>query len=77
MTGYFEFIAVSLRLLCVASFVWNSIDLQMWGKETGEGWLDSGSPWYDTYKTADGKYMAVGAIEPQFYESLIEGWPNN
>lgn len=35
--------------------------------------LDSGAPWYDTYETSDGGYMAVGAIEPAFYEALLEG----
>lgn len=33
--------------------------------------LDSGSHFYDTYETSDGRHMAVGAIEPQFYEELI------
>lgn len=35
--------------------------------------LDSGAPFYDTYQTSDGKYMAVGAIEPQFYRHLLKG----
>jgi alpha-methylacyl-CoA racemase len=34
--------------------------------------LDSGAPWYDTYTCADGKWIAVGALEPQFYALLIE-----
>ena len=32
--------------------------------------LDTGAHFYDTYETADGKYMAVGSIEPQFYAEL-------
>ena len=32
-----------------------------------------GAPYYRTYKTSDGKYMAVGAIEPQFFAQLIVG----
>ncbi|KAI1342107.1 CoA-transferase family III domain-containing protein [Xylariaceae sp. FL0016] len=39
----------------------------------GENLLDGGSPFYDTYETQDGKYMAVGALEPQFYAELIKG----
>jgi len=39
----------------------------------GEGLLDGGAPFYATYKTKDGKYMAVGALESQFYRKLIEG----
>ena len=35
--------------------------------------LDSGSPNYDVYETKDGHYMAVGALEPQFYEQLLKG----
>lgn len=34
--------------------------------------LDSGAPWYDTYACADGKWIAVGALEPQFYALLVE-----
>ncbi len=46
----------------------------MWDlNNKGVNILDSGAPWYDTYETADGGYMAVGAIEPAFYEALIEG----
>ena len=39
----------------------------------GTSMLDTGAPFYDTYETADGKYVAVGAIEPQFYAQLLEG----
>ena len=34
--------------------------------------LDSGAPWYDTYACSDGKWIAVGALEPQFYAELVE-----
>ena len=33
--------------------------------------LDGGAPWYDVYKTADGKYMAVAAGEPHFFKALL------
>ncbi|KAI2641629.1 CoA-transferase family III [Hypomontagnella submonticulosa] len=39
----------------------------------GENVLDGGCPYYDTYETKDGKYMAVGALEPQFYAALVKG----
>ena len=45
----------------------------MWGDRPGTGLLDGGAHFYDTYKTKDGKYMSVGAIEPQFYEKLLKG----
>ncbi|THC42202.1 CaiB/BaiF CoA-transferase family protein [Massilia sp. Mn16-1_5] len=34
--------------------------------------LDGGAPFYDTYACADGKFLSVGAIEPQFYAQLLE-----
>lgn len=39
----------------------------------GENLLDSGSPFYDTYETKDGKYMAIGPLEPQFFHELVKG----
>ena len=35
--------------------------------------LDGGAPFYRCYETSDGKYMAVGAIEPQFFAALLAG----
>lgn len=35
--------------------------------------LDGGAPYYRTYETSDGKYLAVGAIEPQFFAQLVAG----
>ncbi|XP_071322415.1 alpha-methylacyl-CoA racemase [Trachinotus anak] len=57
----------------VGSFVWKSRSIGMWDRPRGENMLDSGAPFYDTYQTSDGKYMAVGAIEPQFYRQLLKG----
>ncbi|HEU5288874.1 MAG TPA: CaiB/BaiF CoA-transferase family protein [Candidatus Limnocylindria bacterium] len=37
----------------------------------GANVLDGGAPWYRAYETADGKFMAVGAIEPKFYAELL------
>ena len=34
--------------------------------------LDGGAHFYDTYECADGKWIAVGAIEPQFHQVLVE-----
>jgi alpha-methylacyl-CoA racemase len=45
----------------------------LWRDERGVNLLDSGVPWYDVYETADGKWMAVGALEPQFYAALLAG----
>jgi alpha-methylacyl-CoA racemase len=43
----------------------------MWHRERGRNLLDGGAPYYDTYVTADGRYVAVGAMEPQFYAALL------
>ncbi len=44
----------------------------MFTEERGAGLLDGGAHFYDTYETADEKYIAIGAIEPQFYRQLLE-----
>jgi alpha-methylacyl-CoA racemase len=44
-----------------------------WRDERGVNLLDGGVPWYDVYETADGQWMAVGALEPRFYAALIDG----
>jgi alpha-methylacyl-CoA racemase len=41
--------------------------------ERGTNLLDSGAPYYDCYACADGRYVAVGALEPQFYAALVDG----
>ncbi|KAK5116121.1 hypothetical protein LTR62_008447 [Meristemomyces frigidus] len=45
----------------------------IWGAERGTNTLDGGCPYYDTYQTSDGKYMAAGALEPQFFGALLKG----
>ena len=44
-----------------------------WRDERGTNLLDGGAPFYDTYETADGRYVAVGALEPRFYAALLAG----
>jgi len=44
----------------------------MWSDAKGENLLDGGAHFYDTYETADGKWVAIGSIEPQFYALLLE-----
>mgnify|MGYP001443664172 CR=1 FL=1 len=43
----------------------------MWNDERGTNMLDSGAHFYDVYETADGKYVSIGSIEPQFYAELL------
>ena len=42
-----------------------------WSDVRGDNLLDTGAPFYDTYETADGRFVAVGALEPQFYQELM------
>ncbi|MBB1634924.1 CaiB/BaiF CoA-transferase family protein [Cupriavidus sp. UME77] len=44
----------------------------MWKPERGSNLLDGAAPFYTTYRCADGKWVAVGAIEPQFYAALLQ-----
>jgi len=44
----------------------------MWKEERGSNMLDTGSHFYDVYECADGEYVSIGSIEPQFYSLLLE-----
>jgi alpha-methylacyl-CoA racemase len=44
-----------------------------WGDERQANLLDGGAPFYDTYACADGRWIAVGALESQFYAALLAG----
>lgn len=44
----------------------------MWSVDRGANLLDSGAHFYDTYRTKDDKYVAIGAIEPEFYTLLVD-----
>ncbi len=57
----------------IANWLLRSQKLPIWGKPRGQNILDTGAHFYDTYETKDGRYMSVGAIEPQFYQQLMEG----
>ena len=44
----------------------------LWQPERGTNLLDTGSHFYDVYECADGQYISIGSIEPQFYAELLE-----
>lgn len=69
---------VDCSMTAGASYLSSFLDLSrsmkyLWSGGRGENLLDGGAPFYDTYETLDGKYMAVGALEPQFFQQLIQG----
>jgi alpha-methylacyl-CoA racemase len=57
----------------LTTFLHGMIGNGMWRGGRGENLLDGGAPFYDTYQAADGGYLAVGALEPQFYAALLTG----
>lgn len=44
----------------------------VYNNQRGTGLLDTGAPFYDVYETADGRWVALGPIEPQFYAELCD-----
>lgn len=57
----------------LTQMVWGLLAQAMWVDEPGANLLDGHAPFYDTYTCSDGKHVAVGAIEPQFYAALLAG----
>lgn len=57
----------------LASMMYGFKAMGIWGGERGNNMLDTGAHFYEVYETADGKYVSVGGIEPQFYAQLLEG----
>ena len=52
------------------SMIWGFRAMGRWGGPRGTNLLDGGAHFYDTYETSDGKWVSIGAIEPQFYAAL-------
>jgi alpha-methylacyl-CoA racemase len=57
----------------LAQMMWGMREMGIWTDERGTNMLDGGAPYYDTYECADGRYVSVGAIEPQFYAAMLDG----
>src|SRR5580700_3796199 len=57
----------------LTSFLYGMRASGAWQDKRGSNLLDGGAPFYDTYVTADGEAVAVGALEPQFYAALLTG----
>ena len=52
------------------SLFWSLAAQGRWSDRRGGNFLDGGAHYYNTYRCADGRFIAVGAIEPQFYRTL-------
>ncbi len=57
----------------LVQMMWGFLAQGMWRDEREANMLDGSAPFYDTYTCADGRHVAVGAIEPQFYAALLAG----
>ena len=55
------------------TMVYGMLAAGLWQDRRASNLLDTGAPFYDTYACSDGKHVAVGAIEPQFYAVLLDG----
>ena len=54
------------------AMIWSFRAQGHWADDRGVNLLDTGAPFYDTYETADGKFVSIGSLEPQFYALLCE-----
>jgi alpha-methylacyl-CoA racemase len=54
------------------TMMWGLRALGAWSDDMGVNVLDTGAPFYDVYETADGGFISVGSLEPQFYAELLE-----
>jgi len=57
----------------LSTLFWGLLANHLMTLDIGTNMLDSGAPYYQTYETADGKFMTVGAIEGRFYAGLLRG----
>jgi alpha-methylacyl-CoA racemase len=45
--------------------------MKVWPPQRGRGFLSGGAPFYDVYETQDGRFIAIGSVEPKFYRELL------
>jgi alpha-methylacyl-CoA racemase len=68
----------------LTAFLHGLLALGGWSTQRGTNLLDGGAPYYDTYRCADGRFLAIGALEPAFFAELCErlgldpeAWPQH
>ncbi|WP_300016996.1 CaiB/BaiF CoA-transferase family protein [Pseudonocardia sp.] len=57
----------------LSQMFWGFLSQKIWTDERDANMLDGHAPFYDTYTCADGRHVAVGSLEPQFYAALLAG----
>jgi len=55
----------------LSTMVYGLMEMGVWTATAGENIADTGAHFYDVYETADGRYISLGAVEPQFYDELV------
>ncbi|MGL4288607.1 MAG: CaiB/BaiF CoA transferase family protein [Phreatobacter sp.] len=55
----------------LGTIIFGMIGSKTWKVEREANMLDGGAPFYGVYETADGRYVSIGSLEPQFYAALI------
>jgi alpha-methylacyl-CoA racemase len=65
--------AMSEGAALLATSIYSQRGAGLWQDERGANLLDTGAHFYEVYRTSDDRYVAVGAIEPQFYAALLQG----
>lgn len=64
--------AISDSSAYMSTLLWCLRNMGQLAPQFGHSWPDGGSPWSDTYATKDGQYITVCALEPKFYEELLQ-----
>jgi len=54
------------------TMMWGFSAMGMWNPERGTNLLDTGAHCYDVFETADGGWVSIGSLEPQFYAQLLD-----
>lgn len=57
----------------LGTMIYGMVNEGVWKVKRAANMLDGGAPFYGVYDTADGKYVAIGSLEPQFYAALLKG----
>ena len=55
----------------LSTMIWSLRASGRWSDARGTNFLDTGAHFYDSYETADGKFISIAPVEPQFYADLI------
>jgi alpha-methylacyl-CoA racemase len=74
-TGQGQVVETSIAggALALTPMLWGLLAAGRWGVERHDNLLDGGAPFYRCYECQDGRHIAVGPLEPKFFQILIEG----